>query len=325
MNWFGPKPKNSESCEHPAEAPLPDLSALKMQAESQQQLISRQSEMIEELQQQVRNLCSQNDVWQQQIQSAEKAIHGLREENESLLRACFQQDPWLRANRNLHAGERCYLLGCGPSLNRTDLTLLQDAPIMGVNGTYLLESVKLTYFASVSWVFWKHHTEGLKQFSCTRRFLPWHLTTISSDCPTSWINLVDRRHYCRLKTEHPWGFSPDPSRFVYGGGTVIYICLQILYHLGFSEIVLLGLDHDYGIAPHAIAPHGNHVPSETLSAHFREDYYKPGDQVHIDIHTMERAYAIARDIYAAAGRRIINATPGTKLEIFEKSSLENLR
>lgn len=245
-------------------------------------------------------------------------------EVEPLMRLSFEEDPWLKENRDVHRGERCFLLGCGPSLNEVDLTQLAGSVIMGVNGTYLLDEIELTYFASVSHIFWRHHEEGLKQMRCRRRFLPHYLRMLESDCPTSWLNFVDRRQYQRFEIGHPAGFSHEPHRQVFGGGTVIYPCLQILYHLGFEEVVLLGLDHDYGIDPATVGETGRHVAAEGLRAHFREDYYEAHGRVHIDLHTMERAYAIAREQFEADGRRIINASPGTKLEVFDKAAFETV-
>ncbi len=255
---------------------------------------------------------------EQRFKTQEKLTQQLSHESEASVRLALCEDAWLRDHKDLHRGQRCFLLGCGPSLKAVDLNRLRGETVMGVNGTYMIDELELTYFASVSHIFWKHHTKGLREHRCARRFLPWYLSELASDCPTSWITLVDRAAYQRLNMTHPWSFSTDPARFVYGGGTVIYVCLQILYHLGFEQVILLGLDHDYGVDPATIRPEGESVSSESLQAHFCDNYYQPGDHIHLDIHTMERAYQIADDIYAADGRRIVNASPGTKLDVFEQ-------
>jgi hypothetical protein len=254
----------------------------------------------------------------------QKQLKQLSEEIEPLVRLAFYEDEWLARNRDLHRGERCFLLGCGPSLNEVDLTRLNGELVMGVNGTYMLEELELTYFASVSHIFWKHHVDGLKRMRCRRRFLPFYLSMLESDCPTSWFNFVDHQHYGRMNVPHPAGFSTEPHRLIYGGATVIYPCLQILYHLGVTEVVLLGLDHDYGVDTNAVGRSVVSVPSEELQAHFRDDYYPGGGEVFIDIHTTELAYAMSRDRYAADGRRIVNATPGTKLDVYEQVALESI-
>ena len=42
----------------------------------------------------------------------------------------------LKALRNTHAGERCFIIGNGPSLNKLDLTLLRSERTFGVNAIY---------------------------------------------------------------------------------------------------------------------------------------------------------------------------------------------
>jgi hypothetical protein len=227
-------------------------------------------------------------------------------------------DPWFSAARNSCSGERCFLLGCGPSLNAVDLGKLEGHKVMGVNGTALIDGLNLDYFVTVSNYFWKSHQKDLSDLEC-RRFIPYFLREfLESNSPTVWLNSIADKEYKILDVEKPWKFSYDPDRFIFLGGTVIFVCLQILYYLGYEEVVVLGLDHDYGIDKNDVPRAGKSVSSDSLKAHFKKDYYRKGEQVHIDLHGMERAYDLAEEAFRANGRRILNATPGTKLETFEK-------
>ena len=125
----------------------------------------------------------------------------------------------------------------------------------------------------------------------------------------------------------PWFFSTSASQYVVLGGTVISVCLQILYHLGFSEVILLGIDHDYGLKKEdAERPGGLFVSGENFNVHhFTPDYFpKDGDDMHIDIVAMERAYELSHEAFKNAGRKVLNASPGTKLETFPKVRLEDV-
>ncbi|MBN1932347.1 MAG: hypothetical protein JW786_12155 [Desulfobacterales bacterium] len=235
------------------------------------------------------------------------------------------QDPWLKSAGGIHKNERCFLLGCGPSLKNLNLSLLKNDIVMGVNGAYQLDSVKLDYFASVSHYFWKHHKNELKKYPCRRRFLPHYLNEIESDTPTSWLNLLEKKHYGYMNVPHPWFFSFEPFKYVSSGGSVIYCCLQILYYLGFRTIVLLGVDHDYGVnSINCLKKNGAYIINSTdLNAHFTSNYYRSKEQVHIDVEAMERGYKLARDVFHADGRTIINASPGTKLDVFDIKDFES--
>ena len=219
-------------------------------------------------------------------------------------------DLWLEKSKDLHKGERCFLLGCGPSLNQVDLSYLSNEIVMGVNGTYMLEEISLTYFVTVSYYFWKSHKENLKKLNCKRRFLPDYLEELTSITPTSWLN------HSHVSSENSYKFSYEPHRKVYLGGSVIFVCLQLLLYLGFNEVIILGLDHDYGIDKKALSKTGNMIKSDELKAHFSSNYYRKGENVHIDLAVMERVYELSMKAFAAVGRKIYNASPGTKLATF---------
>ena len=256
----------------------------------------------------------------------QKSLQELSEENTSLFSALLRgSDGWLLKNQNKYAGERCFLLGCGPSLKNTDLSLLKDEFVMGVNGTYLIEELSLDFFCSVSHVFWKDHVEGIRDIDCERLFLPYWLEESIQPQKTgvSWLNGIQHSDYKRFSSERPLEFSREASKSVFLGGSVIFVCLQILFQLGFEEVVLLGVDHDYGIDPKSMPQNGVVVDSKNLSTHFTDNYYPQDTQVHIDIHSSERAYSMAANAFSDVGRKVLNATPGTKLEVFPKINLED--
>lgn len=268
-----------------------------------------------------------SNIWNKHIKESDqlvKKICNLEKETSFLLKTAFGRDEWLHRNKDIHKGKRCFLLGTGPSLNNIDLSKIRNELTMGVNGTYLINDLNINYFISVSHVFWKHHIEGLKNFNCDRRFLPPYLNELDSDVPTSWLRVIEHDNYNKLLDSRPWFFSTEPDRYICLGGSVIFAGLQILYHLGFKTVILLGIDHDYGIDPKTLGPKGRIINGKDLHAHFTTDYYNQGGDVHIDIHSSERAYSLANEAFEADGRKILNATPGTKLDIFEKVNYETL-
>lgn len=239
------------------------------------------------------------------------------------LKSELNTDFWLSKNKGLHAGERCFLLGCGPSLNKVDLSLLHGEYIMGVNGTYMIDGLSLTYIMSISHVFWLQHYKGLQNVKCKRSFYATHMKKLKPESPVSWINLIEKKH-CNIEEHYPPGFSFNPERCIIAGGTVIYACIQILLHLGFNEIILLGVDHDYGFTKKEYPKNGLVVSGNELNAHFTDKYYKTKDKIHIDMPSIERSFKIISQIFNERGLSIVNASPESKLTQIQRVDYNTL-
>jgi len=95
--------------------------------------------------------------------------------------------------------------------------------------------------------------------------------------------------------------------------------LQLAYYMGFTEAILIGMDFSYTV-PASSQVEGNHITSMGDDPnHFHPDYYGKG-KVWKDP-KLERVlanYALAKQMYEADGRRILNATPGGELGILER-------
>jgi hypothetical protein len=239
-------------------------------------------------------------------------------------------DPWLSAAKNQHRGERCFVVATGPSLNDLDLSRLKGERVFGVNGAYMLSEVELTYFVYASSWWHKQHIEGLRNVRCTRRFLPREVKEeLESEQPTTWY----RKFHPRPKTRWgvplpiPAGFSRHADRYLYTGGTVVFVCLQLAYFFGFSEVIIIGLDHSYSKEKdHQLKQHNGAVLriDEPSSTHFSPNYIAPGTDVHIDLGAMERGYELAQAAFLGAKRRILNASSKTMLHTFPRVDYASL-
>lgn len=241
-----------------------------------------------------------------------------------------EADEWLASAKDRHKGDRCFILATGPSLNKVDLTRLKGEICFGMNGIYkLAEEIDITYFVYVSNWYWKHHLEGLKNVRCHRRFIPSSIPELASDVPTTWLNTVLPKYYSRLRSPLivPAGFSCNPERYIFAGGTVLYLCLQLAYYMGFETVIILGLDHSYRKGEdHLARRHAGymHQVKQQDTAHFDKDYVPADIKYHVDLATMERGYEIANKIFIKDGRKVLNASPGTHLDIFETVDYESL-
>jgi len=222
---------------------------------------------------------------------------------------------WLAEHKDAYEGARCFVIGCGPSLANVDLSLLKDEVTFGVNGVYMIDGFKSTFYSTISAEYWRYHVAGIKSVRCERRFIPDDMKELGSDVPTTWLKV--NRYPEPLVPE---SFSYDPTTVVQLGGTVIFVCLQLAYYMGFTTAILLGVDHNYD---YEVV--NNHITiRDTDTCHFRPDYSPPGRSFHYDIRHSDRAFMLANDAFSRGNRKIYNATIGTKLDIFEKIALEDV-
>ncbi len=226
------------------------------------------------------------------------------------------EDFWIFKNAGKYKGKRCFLLGNGPSLNDLDLSLLDDEIVMGVNGIYLKKDIKVDFLTIVAYDWWKDHVSELESFKCERAFLAPYVD-VDMKVPTSIISTISSKVYERFNKNVPVGFSREAHKNVYIGGTVLNVCLQILYTLGFDEVILLGVDHNYTVKREEVSEEGGGMFDAKHFPHFSDKYHDPKKLVHVDYTAMENGFELSKKYFEQAGKRIINATPNTKLEVFD--------
>ncbi|KAF0109284.1 MAG: hypothetical protein FD146_328 [Anaerolineaceae bacterium] len=231
----------------------------------------------------------------------------------------FAAHPWARSSlrqltamQDTHKGERCFIIGNGPSLRDTDLTKLSGEFTFGMNRIYLLFpelGFHTTYFVSVNYLVIRQCAAEIMSLPMPK-FIPWScrrdIGRPSAD--TIFLDLVGVR-------DRP-GFYADPRQPIWHGATVTYVALQLAYFLGFGQAILIGVDHDFA----SKGPAGQVVTSQGDDPnHFAANYFGKGFQWQLpDLETSEIAYRFARQAYEKAGRQVLDATVGGKLTIFEK-------
>lgn len=233
-----------------------------------------------------------------------------------------QFHPWRResikkinALKNTHVGERCFIIGNGPSLKNTDLSKLKDEFTIGMNRFYMAfndlgftSSVLLT----VNDLVIEQCAEDLRNLTIPT-FVAWR--------GRKWIQPAENLSYLYTSYDLP-RFSGNAAGRLWEGATVTFVAMQLAYFMGFKKVYLIGVDHSF-------ATQGK--PNTTITSegddpnHFNPGYFGKGFRWQLpDLETSELAYTMARTAYQKAGREIIDATVGGKLTIFPKVDYESL-
>ncbi|MGO4832801.1 hypothetical protein AB4144_10985, partial [Rhizobiaceae sp. 2RAB30] len=120
-------------------------------------------------------------------------------------------------------------------------------------------------------------------------------------------------------------FSVDAARRVFCGQSVTHINLQLAYYFGFSKVYLIGMDFSYLVPPSAVVRGDLILSTEDDPNHFHPAYFGAGKTwKDPKLHRVGLNYELARDVYAASGREIVNATRGGELEVFRRQSYDDL-
>jgi hypothetical protein len=237
--------------------------------------------------------------------------------------------PWRResirrlaALKDIHKGQRTFIIGNGPSLKQTDLTKLKNEFTFGMNRIYLLFpelGFNTTYFCSINdLVIEQFHADILAL--PMPKFLAWrshrHFENSSFILhPSSFPTFI-------YTTYTGPRFSPDVRGRVWESATVTNVALQLAFHMGFEQVILIGVDHNFtskGEANKVVVSQGDD-PN-----HVSPNYFGKGVRWQLpDLDTSEIGYALARDAYQKAGREVLDATVGGKLTIFPKVDYNSL-
>ncbi|MEO6578318.1 MAG: hypothetical protein ABIO99_05410 [Candidatus Limnocylindria bacterium] len=192
-----------------------------------------------------------------------------------------------------------------------DLSVLRGECTFGLNRGYLLSDrigVPTTFLVAVNRYVVEQFAHDLVG-APTRTFLSWrsrHWVPTDSD-----VTYIPRGRLFR--------FSRDlAGKGAWEGATVTFVAMQIAFHLGFHDVILIGVDHSFT----SQGPANQLVTSEGGDPdHFDPDYFGAGVKWQLpDLVVSEAAYRLARHAFEADGRRIRDATGGGRLTVFDRAS-----
>jgi len=217
---------------------------------------------------------------------------------------------------NIHQGKRCFVIGNGPSLQKMDLSRLRDEYTFGVNRIYLLFpelGFTTTYLVSVNELVLEQCAEDIKALS-----LPKFITWRARKC------YIEDPQVMFLDTDYtgPESFSPDMTKRVFEGFTVTYVALQLSFYMGFEEVILIGVDHNFATKG---LPNTTVISTGDDPNHFTPGYFGKGFRWQLpDLEGSERAYSLARNAFTRSNRKVLDATIDGKLTVFPKVNYESL-
>lgn len=237
---------------------------------------------------------------------------------------------YLNSLRNTHLGETCFVIGNGPSLRTEDLDAIGDTPCFASNRIYKMFDRTLwrpTYYVLTDREIIAEDAAFLAGMD---------LPTILLNRPLMFGGVLEGKSNIHFINEHPARFtrrrfdmrkvtfSRRPDLYVGMGYSVTFASIQLAMFMGFSDIVLIGIDHTYASV---IDSKGRVVTNRSVKDHCFEE--RADTTVNPSFNPqfregVEYAYWLAKYEADSRGVKILNATRGGALEIFERVDLDKV-
>lgn len=241
----------------------------------------------------------------------------------------FKESKELSKFKNIHKGEKCFIVGTGPSLRLSDLELINSKGIITFASNRIFKMYEETtwrpdyYFVTDYKVINQYYDEivnveagevfvaDIDNSNECQGLDKSRLSKEGFHCFT----ICYREQYEENSEQVLPKFSLDASRYVIDGGlSVTYSMLQWAVYMGFTEIYLIGVDFHY-----------SDKTGLSNADHIGNNYLKKGEIVNPpNLERCGRAYKRAEMVSKNYGVKIYNATRGGKLEVFERVDLDYL-
>ena len=216
--------------------------------------------------------------------------------------------------KNKYVGQRCFVIGNGPSLSPKDLDKLRGEISFASNLIYNIYDQtdwRPTFYVAIDYLFFTRHKGYREKNGAKYFFLPLERAMACQE-------VFDEAYYYERKTSYSVvennkitsqnvdiPFSDDMEKCIYGGETVTYDLIQMAVYMGFSQIYLLGVDH-------TIFQNGGHF----YKGEIEDANCINGDAL------MDAAYLKVKQETENRRIEVINATRGGRLEIFRRADLD---
>jgi glycosyltransferase involved in cell wall biosynthesis len=241
-----------------------------------------------------------------------------------------KQARW-RTIKNLYRGQRAFIIGNGPSLNRTPLHLLKNEFTLCFNRFDLM-------FERLGWrpTMYMCVDDRVAENTASQinEIIPLAKFAFFPDihpCGLDFRDFIEDAHnvfWLSLKSVHDPTGSYETLPTCSTRGTVAHLGLQVLAFLGFSPIYLVGVDMDYKEHKTVENPHQqkwtatrdddpNHFDPRYFGA--RAKYYRPSTYK-----VLISGFEHAKELLDRKGIGVLNAGVGGSLEVFPRVDFRSL-
>lgn len=245
--------------------------------------------------------------------------------------------------KDIHNGERCFILATGPSIKTQNLLTLKNELCISVSQFYLHKDIQI--ISPKYYVLAPSHppfdfTDLIKIFDGLGKFYSDNVTYFLGYSSYSYSYYRFLETYSQYKNNNQYFINYSMSQPLeesnysnnaiweidqspFAIRTVIYSAIQVALYMGCKEIYLIGCDHDY-----------LNDTSRVTNHHFYKEEDGISDAEHLSSFTTERwfeeyhfrwkQYRLIGEYAQEKGCNIFNATEGGMLDVFPRVRLEDI-
>ena len=233
-----------------------------------------------------------------------------------------------RKLRNIHQGKRCFILATGPSINAQNLKPLKNEFCIAVSNFYLHPDFRLIdpeYYCVAPW-HPPHNVENylelLQEIGSLSKKCSFFFGLQEYDRVYDNKILVNRNIYYHDTISTKLDKDVDLCKPVLSPQSVTIMALQSAIFMGFSEIYLLGCDHN-AILNYSENFSNKHFYPEEKSKLITDRASKFKDSLITCIRLWDQ-YEMLNTIAQHKNIKIFNATKQSLLDVFDKVDYESL-
>jgi hypothetical protein len=253
--------------------------------------------------------------------------------------------PFLKHNRKFkdcHKGERCFILGCGPTINKQDLTLLKGELCIAVSNFFLHKDYHLIHplYHCIPDIVVGHSEQNIEEEYAVRWFREMEGktgdATIFLSCYGIDKQIIEQYGLLRNRKIYYIYFGDNWDEVERKGIdltkvtpiklSVAIMALEIAVYMGCQNIYLLGCEHDLILhfqegRRHFYLEHENILTKRPGYVSWKEHGWH---RIFRDSAKLWQQYTIIDGYAKSKGIHIYNATAGGILDVYPRVQYESL-
>ena len=225
--------------------------------------------------------------------------------------------------KNLHYGQRCFIIGTGPSLNLIQekyINFLKEEVVFAVNSFYKIEKTKeilpkyYSLFDDLYWKKWNFTFNEISKFYGSN--CPKFITDIRAKKFIKKNSNLDDDIFLFMKQFPATRIDSNIDKNTYMAMNVVAQTILCAIYMGFKEINLLGCDYNAfcKLGKGHAYDDKSEVSQSSYNLAFYLKYYWIGTEIHYKI--FEHA--------EINGVKIFNMTPGSLLDAYPTKCIDEL-